>query len=92
VKKLLCIVAGFVLIVAAILVVAPEFIDLGSYKRTYLPLVQEAIHRRVDVGEVRPRMVPTPSIRLSKLQVSDTPDFPDNMFFAADEIQLRLKL
>jgi uncharacterized protein involved in outer membrane biogenesis len=91
-KKLLWICTGLVLILAAIVIVAPAFIDLGSFKSTYLPLVEEAIHRRVDVGEVRLGLLPAPSIRLSGLKVSDTPEFPDNTFFAAEQIQLRLKL
>ena len=91
-KKLLWIGAGLVFILTSVVFVAPAFIDLGSYKNAYLPLVEEAVHRRVDVGEVRLRLVPSPSIRLSSLKVSDTPDFPNNTFFAAEQIQLRLKL
>lgn len=91
-KKLLGIGAGLVFILAGVVLVAPNFVDLGSFKNTYLPLVEDAIQRRVDVGEVRLRLVPTPSIRLSSLKVWDTPDFPNNTFFAAEQIQLRLKL
>ena len=91
-KKLLWIGAGLAIILAAVVFVAPAFLDLGSYKNTYLPLIEEAVQRRVDVGEVRLRLVPTPSIRVSSLKVSDTPDFPNNTFFAAEQIQLRLKL
>src|SRR5688572_30656800 len=78
------------LLIAAILIV-PHFIDLGLFKRTYLPLVEEALNRRVDVAEVRLSLVPTPSIRLSKLTVSDSAAFADNTFFSAQQIQLRVK-
>jgi AsmA protein len=91
-KKLLWLGAGVVLVLAVVVLVAPAFIDLGSFKNTYLPLVEESLHRRIDVGEVRLRLVPAPSIRLSSLTVSDTPDFPNSTFFAAEQIQLRLKL
>jgi AsmA protein len=80
-----------VLLVAAILTV-PAFVDLGLFKRTYLPLVEDALNRRVDVGEVRLSLIPTPSIRLSKLRVSDGPSFADNTLFSAQQVQLRLKL
>lgn len=70
----------------------PAFIDLGIFKRTYLPLVEETLHRRVDVGEVRLSLIPAPSIRLSNLRVSDSPAFPGNTFFDARRIELRLKL
>jgi uncharacterized protein involved in outer membrane biogenesis len=91
-KKLLFFGAGLFLLLVAVVLAAPAFIDLGFFKRTYLPLVEEAIQRQVDVGEVRLALLPAPSIRLSNLKVSDTADFPDNTFFAAEQIHLRLKL
>lgn len=88
-------VAGIAAIIFGLLLmlvmVVPAFVDLGRFKRTYLPLVEDALHRRVDVDEVRLSLVPTPSIKLSKLKVSDTPTFPDNDFFAVQQVQLRLK-
>ncbi|MGH7874376.1 MAG: AsmA family protein [Candidatus Binatia bacterium] len=75
-----------------LVMVVPTFVDLGRFKRTYLPLVEDTLHRRVDVDEVRLSLLPTPSIKLSKLRVSDSPAFPDHNFFAAQQVQLRLKL
>jgi hypothetical protein len=91
-KKTLYFGIGLLVVLALAVFIAPHFIDLGSFKSTYLPLVEEAVHRRIDVGEVRLRLVPTPSIRLSDLKISDTPEFPSNTFFAAEQILLRLKL
>jgi uncharacterized protein involved in outer membrane biogenesis len=83
--------AIWVFLIAALLI-TPHFVDLGIFKQTYLPLVEDALHRRIDVGEVRLSLIPTPSIRLSNLKVSDGPAFPDNTFFAAEQLQLRLSL
>jgi uncharacterized protein involved in outer membrane biogenesis len=92
VKKALIVGAAvFALLTAAVLVL-PAFVDLGRFKSTYLPLVEETLHRRIDVGEVRLSLVPAPSIKLSKLKVSSMPAFPADSFFAAQEVQLRLKL
>lgn len=82
-------VGGFLI---ALVLVAPHFVDLGLFKRTYLPLVEEALNRRLDVGEVRLSLVPTPSIRLSNLKVFDALAFPENTFFAAEQVRLRVKL
>jgi AsmA protein len=82
--------AVFIFLLAAILV-APAFVDLAVFKRTYLPLIEDALHRRVDVGEVRLGLIPAPSIRLANLKVADSPAFPGNTFFAARQIELRLK-
>src|SRR5439155_25694476 len=91
-KKVLWIGLGFVVFLIAVIFMVPAFVDLGIFKRTYLPIIEEALHRRVDVGEVRLSLILTPSIRLSSLKVSDSPAFPDNTFFAAQQLQLRLKL
>ena len=56
-----------------------------------MPLVEDALSRRIDVGEVHLRLVPTPSIQMSKLRVSDSQSFADNTFFAAHQVQLKLK-
>ncbi len=92
VKKAAWIGLAIVGALAALLLIAPHFIDLGLFKRTYLPLVEDALNRRLDVGEVRLSLVPTPSIRLSHLKVFDAPAFADNTFFAAEQVRLRLRL
>ena len=90
-KKGLLIGGGIFLALFALVLVVPHFIDLGRFKATYLPLVEDALGRRVDVGEVHLSLVPTPSIQISKLRVSDSQAFADNTFFAAQQVQLKLK-
>jgi AsmA protein len=80
---------GFLL---AALLVTPHFVDLGLFKRTYLPLLEEALNRRIDVGEVHLSLIPTPSIRLSNLKVSDSAALADNTFFTAQQLRLKLRL
>lgn len=75
----------------ALLLVVPHFVDLGLFKATYLPLIEDVLGRRVDVGEVHLRLVPTPSIQISKLRVADSQTFAGNTFFAAEQLQLKLK-
>jgi uncharacterized protein involved in outer membrane biogenesis len=91
-KKTLWIGTASLFFLAAVVLVVPAFIDVGYFKSTYLPLIESAIQRKVNVGEVRLRLLPAPSIRLSTLRISDTGAFPDNTLFAAEQLQLRLKL
>lgn len=91
-KKALWIGLGLFALLTGTVLAVPHFIDLGVFKSTYLPLVEEALGRRVDVGEVRLSLIPAPSIRLANLKISDGPAFPDNTFFATQQLQLRLRL
>ncbi|MGZ8445247.1 MAG: AsmA family protein, partial [Candidatus Binatia bacterium] len=90
-KKGLLIGGGAFAALLTLLLVVPHFVDLGLFKATYLPLVEDALGRRIDVGEVHLRLVPTPSIQISKLRVSDSQSYADNTFFAAHQVQLKLK-
>ena len=69
----------------------PHFIDLALFKRTYLPSIEETLNRRIDVGEVRLSLFPTPSVRLSELKVFDSQPAADRTFFSAHQMQLRLR-
>ena len=80
-----------VLLTGSVLIL-PSFVDLGIFKSTYLPLIEEALGRRIDVSQVRLSLFPAPSIRLADLKVSDGPAFPDNTFFATEQVHMRLKL
>ena len=94
-KKALIVVVGIlVLLVLLILavVVVPPLIDLSAYKGRYLPLAEQALGRKMDVGEIRLRIIPSPAIRLSGLTVADNPAFSKEPFFTAQEMQLRLRL
>ena len=52
------------------LLVLPAFVDLGIFKRTYLPLVEEALHRNIDVDNVRLTLLPAPSVVLLQLPMT----------------------
>jgi hypothetical protein len=92
VKRIIAVIVVAIGCLLGAILIIPAFIDLGIFKSTYLPLIEEALHRRIDVSEVRLTFIPTPSIRLSNLKVSESPAFPDNIFFAAQQLQLRLKV
>jgi len=91
-KKAVAIGAMALALSLAVLLILPAFVDLGRFKGTYLPLVEDTLHRNVDVDKVSLRLIPAPSIRLSNLKISDSPTFPQNTFFNARQVILRLEL
>src|SRR5262245_7828754 len=80
IKRLSWFAAAVLGILLASILIAPHFVDLGLFKRTYLPLLEESLNRRIDVDEVHLALVPTPAIQLSKLSVSDSAAFAENTF------------
>lgn len=92
VKRALVIASGVIVLLVAAIVVVPPLVDLGKYKARYLPMAEQALNRKVDVGEIRLRLVPSPAIRLSRLRVADDPAFSGGPFFTAEHMSLRLRL
>ena len=90
-KKIFLIGLALLALIAIAVLTLPPLVDLAPYKSRYLPLVEEALQRKVDVGEVRFRILPAPSVRLSGLNVSDNPAFSEDPFFTAQQIRLQLK-
>ena len=74
------------------LLLAPHFIDLALFKSTYLPGLEEAMNRRLDVGEVRLSLVPRPSIRLAGFTIFERAPSSDKIFFSAQQVHLRLRV
>jgi AsmA protein len=91
-RRALLIATAILILLVAVIVLIPPLIDLGAHKGRYLPLVEQALQRKVDVGEIRLRIVPAPAIRLSKLSVLDNPAFSKEPFFTAQSVSLRLRL
>lgn len=83
---------GFVAVTLAVILAATDYVDLGLFKYAYLPRVEEALNRRIDVGAVRLSLIPRPLIRLSKLKISNGPLEAGDNFFSAEQVQLRVKL
>lgn len=90
-KRALMVVGSVLLLAILVILLLPPLIDLGNYKARYLPLVEDALQRKMDVGELRLRILPSPAIRLSDLTILDNPSFSQGPFFTARQISLRLK-
>ena len=48
--KAVWLVLGILILLIGTLLGLPAFVDLGIFKGTYLPLVEDVLHRRIDVG------------------------------------------
>jgi uncharacterized protein involved in outer membrane biogenesis len=67
----LCIVGIFLL---------PVLLDLNRYRDRYLPVLEQALHRPVDVQDVRLTIFPKLGVRLRGITVADDPAFSPTPF------------
>jgi uncharacterized protein involved in outer membrane biogenesis len=84
----LAILIGLVIVVILLL---PVLLDLNRYRDQYLPVLEQALHRPVDVQDVRLTLFPQLGFRVRDLTIGDDPAFNPQAFvtipFAEVEIQ-----
>ncbi len=84
----LAILIGLVIVVILLL---PVLLDLNRYRDRYLPVLEQALHRPVDVQDVRLTLFPKLGFRVRDLTIGDDPAFNPQAFvtipFAEVEIQ-----
>lgn len=85
------IIGGLFFLLVLILLVAPFLVDLSFLKSRFLPQVEAALGRSVDVQSVRLSMWPF-GIRLKKVVIRDDPQFSSDNFVRSDDIVLNLRL
>jgi len=77
------IIVGVVIVIGLCLVVIlllPVLLDLNRYRDRYLPVLEQALHRPVDVADVRLTIFPTLGVRLRDMTIADDPAFSPNPF------------
>jgi AsmA protein len=89
----LVICASLVVIIIAVLLIAPAFIDIRDYKPKVEKLIAEKTGRPFSVGDdLRLSLFPWAGISLSALRLGNTPEFAEKEFLTVKSFEVRVKL
>ncbi|MBI3805545.1 MAG: AsmA family protein [Nitrospirae bacterium] len=83
-------IAGIFFVLLFVLSIVPFLIDLSFLKSRFLPQVEAALGRSVDVGSIRLSAWPF-GIRLKRVVIRDDPQFSSEDFVKSDDIVLNLR-
>jgi AsmA protein len=85
--------ASLVVIIIAVLLVAPAFIDIRDYKPRVEKLIAEKTGRPFSIGDdLRLSLFPWAGISLSALQLGNAPQFAEKEFITVKSFEVRVKL
>ncbi|MDX1412006.1 MAG: AsmA family protein [Nitrospirales bacterium] len=80
-KKKLAIGAGLFLgVLLCLLVFLPYLVDLNAYRDQYLPVVEQALGRKVKIGDIRLTIIPRLGFQLQDVAIADDSDFSPTHF------------
>jgi len=84
----LAIVIGLVIVVILFL---PVLLDLNRYRDRYLPVLEQALHRPVDVQNVRLTLFPKLGVRVQGLTIADDPAFSPMAFVTIPSAEVEIQ-
>ncbi|MGP0591156.1 AsmA family protein [Nitrospira sp. T9] len=84
----LAILIGLVIVVILLL---PVLLDLNRYRDRYLPFLEQALHRPVDVQDVRLTVFPQLGFRVRNLTIGDDPAFSPQAFVTIPSAEVEIR-
>ncbi len=85
---------GLALIIVLVIVVIlflPVLLDLNRYRDRYLPVLEQALHRPVDVQDVRLTLFPKLGFRVQDLTIGDDPALSPQAFVTIPSAEVEIQ-
>jgi hypothetical protein len=78
---------GLILLVLIILML-PFLLDLNRYRDQYLPILEQALHRKIDVDDVRLVLYPKLGVQLRDVVIAEDPAFSAHPFLQVSSVRV----
>ncbi len=83
---------AFVLVLLALIVLLLPFLfDLNRYRDHYVPILEQILHRTVEVQDVRLTLYPTLGVQLREVVIADDPVFSSRPFLIVPSVQVAVQ-
>nr|HQU27789.1 AsmA family protein [Nitrospirales bacterium] len=79
----LCLLTGLLALIA----VLPFIVDWNRYRDHYLPILENAIGRKITVGDVRLRFFPVLRLHVEDIRIADDPAFREAPFLVVPKAE-----
>jgi uncharacterized protein involved in outer membrane biogenesis len=84
-------VAIVLVLLVLIILMLPFLLDLNRYRDQYLPVLEQALHRKVAVEGVRLTLFPKLGVQLQDVVIADDPAFSSKPFLTVPSVQVAVQ-
>ncbi len=81
-------VAIILVFLVGVILLLPFLLDLNQYRDQYLPVLEDALHRKVSVEDARLTLFPKLGVQLKDVVIADDPAFSAEPFMAVPSVQV----
>jgi AsmA protein len=86
------ILAGVIVLLLVVLLVAPKFVDVNTYRGQIVAQLEQRLGRSVRLGAMELSALPSIRIRVDDVAIGDDPQFAQAEFVKAKSVKLRIGL
>ena len=91
-KKVLLIAGLLLLLMVVLVLLLPFVVDLNAYQAQYLPVIEEALNRKIELKDIRLTIIPRIGVRVAGFTVMDDPAFSTGPFASLTSLDVGVKL
>ena len=84
-------VAIVLVLMVSVIFLLPFLLDLNRYRDQYLPILEQALHRKVEVENVRLTLFPTLGIQIREVVIADDSAFSSKPFLSVPSMQVAVQ-
>jgi AsmA protein len=90
-RKIMVGLALIIVLVIVVILFLPVLLDLNRYRDRYLPVLEQVLHRPVDVQDVRLTLFPKLGVRMQGMTIGDDPAFSPQAFVTIPSAEVEIQ-
>ena len=90
--KVLLGIGAFIILLVILVILLPFIVDLNQYQAHYRPIIEEALHRKIELKDIRLTIFPRLGVRIAGFAVLDDPTFSSDPFASLTSLDVGVKL
>ncbi len=84
-------IAIVLVLLVVIILLLPFLLDLNRFRDHYVPIIEQVLHRKVAVQDVRLTLYPTLGVQLREVIIADDPAFSSHPFLTVPSVQVAVQ-
>ncbi|MCW5785699.1 MAG: AsmA family protein, partial [Nitrospirales bacterium] len=90
-RKIMVGLALIIVLVFVAILFLPVLLDLNRYRDRYLPVLEQALHRPVEIQDVRLTLFPQLGVRMQGMTIGDDPAFSPQAFVTIPSVEVEIQ-
>ncbi|GJL66319.1 MAG: hypothetical protein NPIRA05_12900 [Nitrospirales bacterium] len=90
-KHLMIVIGSLMVLLLLAVVTMPYWLDLNRYREQYIPILEQALNRKVEISHIRAMWFPQLGLRIEDAKIFDDPTMAQAFFLEVSSIEVAIK-